>query len=64
VPKLRKGFWFYLPVALLSWFSPVTSVKADALGEWAYSQSQNCGGYIEVSGSGITLHGPDNQLAP
>jgi len=64
VPKLRKGFWFYLPVALLAWFAPVTSVRADALGEWTYSQSQNCGGYIEVSGSGITLHGPDNQLAP
>ena len=64
MPKLRKGFWFYLPVALLAWFAPVTSVRADALGEWTYSQSQNCGGYIEVSGSGITLHGPDNQLAP
>lgn len=64
MPKLRKGFWFYLPVALLAWFAPVTSVKADALGNWTYSQSQNCGGYIEVSGSSITLHGPDNQLAP
>ena len=64
MPKLRKGFWFYLPVALLAWFAPVTSIRADALGEWTYSQSQNCGGYIEVSGSGITLHGPDNQLAP
>jgi hypothetical protein len=64
VPKLRKGFWFYFPVALLAWLAPVTSVRADALGEWTYSQSQNCGGYIEVSGSGITLHGPDNQLAP
>ncbi|CAB5222351.1 hypothetical protein UFOVP361_151 [uncultured Caudovirales phage] len=62
--KFRKGFWIYFPVALFAWISPVTSVKADALGEWTYSQSQNCGGYIEVSGSGITLHGPDNQLAP
>lgn len=64
MPKLRKGFWFYFPVALLAWFAPVTSVKADALGNWTYSQSQNCGGYVQVSGSSITLHGPDNQLAP
>ena len=62
--KLRKGFWIYFPVALFAWISPVTSVKADALGEWTYSQSQNCGGYIEVVNDSITLHGPDNQLAP
>ena len=62
--KFRKGFWIYFPVALFAWISPVTSVKADALGEWTYSQSQNCGGYIEVVNDAITLHGPDNQLAP
>jgi hypothetical protein len=64
-PKLRKGFWIYLPVAIFAWITPLTtSVKADVLGEWTYSQSQNCGGYIEVVDNAITLHGPDNQLAP
>lgn len=62
--KLRKGFWIYFPVALFAWIAPVTSVKADALGEWTYSQSNTCGGYIEVVNDAITLHGPDNQLAP
>ena len=63
--RLRKGFWIYLPVAIFAWITPfTTSVKADALGEWTYSQSQNCGGYIEVVNDAITLHGPDNQLAP
>ena len=62
--RLRKGFWIYFPVALFAWISPVTSVKADALGEWTYSQSNDCGGYIEVVNDAITLHGPDNQLAP
>ena len=62
--RLRKGFWIYFPVALFAWISPVTSVRADALGEWTYSQSNECGGYIEVVNDAITLHGPDNQLAP
>ena len=32
MPKLRKGFWFYLPVALLAWLAPVgvSSVSADS----------------------------------
>jgi len=28
VPRLRKGFWIYLPVAVLAWFSPATVAKA------------------------------------
>jgi hypothetical protein len=59
VPKLRKGFWFYLPVALLAWFAPVTSAKADALGNWTFSESNPCGGYVEVVNNSIILHGPD-----
>jgi len=62
--KLRKGFWIYLPVAIFAWITPfTTSAKADVLGEWTYSQSQNCGGYVQVSGSNIILHGPDNGIA-
>ena len=60
MPKLRKGFWFYLPVALLAWFAPVTSVRADALGEWTYSQSAACNGSIEVINDTIILHGPND----
>jgi len=58
VPKLRKGFWFYFPVALLAWFAPVTSVKADALGDWTFSQSCATGS-VEVIDNNIVLHGPD-----
>jgi hypothetical protein len=30
VPKLRKGFWIYLPVAIFAWITPfTTSVKAE-----------------------------------
>ena len=58
MPKLRKGFWFYFPVALLAWFAPVTSVKADALGDWTFSQSCTTGS-IEVIDNNIVLHGPD-----
>ena len=35
------------------------SAKADLLGDWTYSQSQDCGGSIEVVDNIITLHGPD-----
>ena len=63
MPKLRKGFWIYLPVALFAWIAPFnSSAKADVLGEWTYSQSRDCGGYIEAIGSSIILHGPDNQV--
>jgi hypothetical protein len=34
--------------------------KADVLGNWTFSQSQNCGGSIEVVDNTIILHGPDN----
>jgi len=57
--KLRKGFWIYFPVALFAWISPVTSVRADALGEWTYSQSCPTSGSIEVIDDTIILHGPD-----
>jgi hypothetical protein len=57
--RLRKGFWLYFPVALFAWISPVTSVKADALGEWTYSESIACNGSVEVVDNTITLHGPD-----
>jgi polyhydroxyalkanoate synthesis regulator phasin len=57
--RLRKGFWIYFPVALFAWISPVTSVKADALGEWTYSESIPCNGSVEVVDNTITLHGPD-----
>ena len=59
MPKLRKGFWFYFPVALLAWLAPVTSARADALGEWTYSESKPCNGSVEVVDDTITLHGPD-----
>ena len=57
--KFRRGFWIYFPVALFAWISPVTSVKADALGEWTYSESIPCNGSVEVVDNTITLHGPD-----
>jgi polyhydroxyalkanoate synthesis regulator phasin len=56
--KLRKGFWIYFPVALFAWISPVTSVKADALGDWTFSQSCATGS-VEVIDNNIVLHGPD-----
>lgn len=58
--KLRKGFWIYLPVAIFAWITPfTTSVKADVLGEWTYSQSAACNGSVELVGDAIILHGPD-----
>jgi hypothetical protein len=48
----------FVPVALLALWSTVA--KADALGDWTFSQSQNCGGSIEVIDNTITLYGPDN----
>ena len=58
--RFRKGSWVILPALIFAWFYPTPySAKADALGEWTYSQSQNCGGYIEVVNNAITLHGPD-----
>jgi len=33
--------------------------KADVLGNWTFSQSQNCGGSVEVVDNSIVLHGPD-----
>ena len=59
MPKLRKGFWFYLPVAILAWFAPVTSAKADALGNWSFSKSCANSGSYEIVGTSIVLHGPD-----
>ena len=59
MPKLRPGFWFYLPVAVLAWFAPVTTAKADALGNWTFSKSCANSGSVEVVGASIVLHGPD-----
>jgi hypothetical protein len=47
----------FAPVAILALFAQ--SAKADLLGDWTYSQSQDCGGSIEVVDNIITLHGPD-----
>ena len=57
---MRTSRWLiFAPVAILALFAQ--SAKADLLGDWTYSQSQDCGGSIEVIDSTITLHGPDNQ---
>jgi hypothetical protein len=48
----------FAPVALLALWSTVA--EADALGDWTFSQSQNCGGSIEVIDNTIILYGPDN----
>ena len=53
-----KHWIIFVPVALLALWSTVA--KADGLGDWTFSQSQNCGGSIEVIDNTITLYGPDN----
>ncbi|CAB5228749.1 hypothetical protein UFOVP1549_62, partial [uncultured Caudovirales phage] len=56
---MRNSRWLiFVPVALLALWSTVA--KADGLGDWTFSQSQNCGGFIEVIDNTITLYGPDN----
>ena len=58
---MRSSRWLiFAPVAILVLFAP--AAKADLLGDWTYSQSQDCGGSIEVVDNIITLHGPDNQV--
>lgn len=54
-----RRWLIFLPVAILALWSTV--VKADALGDWTFSQSQNCGGSVEVVNNSILLNGPDNQ---
>ena len=55
---MRTSRWLiFAPVAILALFAQ--SAKADLLGDWTYSQSQDCGGSIEVVDNIITLHGPD-----
>ncbi len=55
---MRSSRWLiFAPVAILALFAQ--SAKADLLGDWTYSQSQDCGGSIEVVDNIITLHGPD-----
>ena len=55
---MRISRWMiFAPVAILALFAQ--SAKADLLGDWTYSQSQDCGGSIEVVDNIITLHGPD-----
>ena len=48
-----------LPVCLLALLSPANRVKADALGNWVYSQSCVQSGSVEVIDDAIILHGPD-----
>ena len=56
----RSSRWLiFAPLAVFALFPP--AAKADLLGDWTYSQSQDCGGSIEVVDNIITLHGPDNQ---
>jgi hypothetical protein len=55
---VRISRWLiFAPAAILALFAQ--SAKADLLGDWTYSQSQDCGGSIEVVDNIITLHGPD-----
>jgi hypothetical protein len=57
----RSSRWLiFAPLAVFALFPP--AAKADVLGNWTYSQSENCGGSIEVVDNIITLHGPDNQV--
>jgi hypothetical protein len=54
----RSSRWLiFAPLAVFALFPP--AAKADVLGNWTYSQSQDCGGSIEVVENIITLHGPD-----
>jgi hypothetical protein len=58
---MRSSRWLiFAPLAVFALFPP--AAKADVLGNWTYSQSENCGGSIEVVENIITLHGPDNQV--
>ena len=58
---MRNTRWLiFAPLAVFALFPP--AAKADLLGNWTYSQSQDCGGSIEVVDNIITLHGPDNQV--
>jgi hypothetical protein len=58
---VRNTRWLiFAPLAVFALFPP--AAKADLLGNWTYSQSQDCGGSIEVVDNIITLHGPDNQV--
>ena len=55
---MRSSRWLiFAPLAVFALFPP--AAKADVLGNWTYSQSQDCGGSIEVVDNIITLHGPD-----
>jgi hypothetical protein len=55
---VRTSRWLiFAPLAVFALFPP--AAKADVLGNWTYSQSQDCGGSIEVVDNIITLHGPD-----
>jgi len=56
--NVRSSRWLiFAPLAVFALFPP--AAKADVLGNWTYSQSQDCGGSIEVVDNIITLHGPD-----
>jgi len=56
--KTFTKLFVFIPVLFIALF--VKPAKAEVLGEWTYSQSNNCGGSVEVVDNSITLHGPDN----
>jgi len=54
---LRSKWLILVPAIGFALFA--RPAKADVLGNWTFSQSQNCGGSIEVVDNTIILHGPD-----
>jgi hypothetical protein len=55
---LRSKWLILIPAIGFALFAK--PAKADVLGDWMFSQSQNCGGSVEVVNNSIILHGPDN----
>ena len=57
--KFRPLQLLPLFIWLLPFFAQSVPAKADVLGNWTFSQSQACGGSVEVVDNTIILHGPD-----
>ena len=55
---MRSKWLILIPAVAFALFAK--PAKADVLGNWTFSQSQNCGGSVEVANNSIILHGPDN----
>jgi len=55
---MRSRWLIIIPAVAFALFAK--PAKADVLGNWTFSQSQNCGGSVEVVNNSIILHGPDN----